>query len=413
MKKQLLFAVVALSAALLVGCKEKNKPTDPTNPTDPTSEVSLTISPKELLLVLGDNPVSLTATLKPAVDGATIKWSSSNPDVATVTNRGYVEAVDYGECYIYASYNGLKDSCHVHVQTFLESAIFNGAIVWEEDTTYLKDDKTDEIPVFEIEASSGEKYKAYKALATLFVFSDGFYIDNSGHFAGTEEGVILEIEAPMYYASKYLNNSDHNTVFCLGEWDVTDNVEYMRQSEPGSIDEVEYIKQMKNFLAAFNAEDASYTNFLQAAAKAFKNPTLNSYKYETDESGEGGYYSSRIPEAICTKARMSLNGNFPASQYMCGMDYSEITYQQLAQDTAFEANWGLNIGYNDEQGVYLNDEQVHFYSPVTSTYGTVPSEAEAPALKPLRVPVIKENPILAAQIEEEFKNHPAIKIIRK
>ena len=411
MKKHLFIIAIATACAVaFVSCKPD--PNDPT--TNPNGDATLKVTPNELTLVLGDNPVSLSATLTPNVSNATIKWTSSNTDVATVTNRGYVEAVDYGECYIYAEYNGLKDSCHVHVKTFLESAVFNGAIVWEEDTTYLKDDKTGEIPVFEIEASSGEKYRVYKALATLFVFSDGFYIDNSGHFAGTEQGVILEIEAPMYYASKYLNNSDHNTVFCLGEWGVTDNVEYMRESEPGSIDEVEYVKQMKNFLAAFNAEDASYVNFLQAAAKAVKNPTLNSYEYDTDDQGQGGYYSSRIPEAICTKARMSLNNNFAASDYMCGMDYSEITYKQLAQDTTFEANWGLNIGYNDEQGVYLNDEQVHFYAPVTSTFGTVPSAEEAPAMKPIRVPVLSQDaPEIAARVKEQINKYPNVIKLRK
>lgn len=407
MKKQLLFAVVALSAALLVSCKDQNKPEDP------SSEASLTVTPKELVLVLGDSPISLTATLKPADAGKTIKWSSSNPDVVSVTNRGYVQALDYGDAYVYASVDDLKDSCYIHVQTFLEAAVFNSAIELDEDTLYDLDKEGKPI-VYEIESSSGQKYKAYISLATLAVFSEGFYVNASGKLDGSKEGVILEFQAPMYYASAYLNNTDRPTIFCLGEWSVTDNVEYMRQCEPGSIDEVEYIKQMKDFVAAWNSDDATYPNFLKAAAKAFKNPTLNSYKYETDDSGEGGYYSSRIPEAICKRAKMSLNGNFPASARMCGLDYCEVVYQQLAQDTTFEANWGLNLGYNEETGeVYFNDEKVHFNPETKSVYGDVPAEEEeagAPAKvqgkqKLVSIPVNSEDKEMAAYIREQIRNH--------
>lgn len=415
MKKQfLLFAVVALGAALLTGCKN-----DPKDPSDPGDKASLTITPRELVLVLGDNPVSLTATLTPADASATIKWNSSNPSVVSVTSRGFVQALDYGDAYVYATCGELKDSCYVHVQTYLEAAVFNSAIVWEEDTTYLKDDQTGVIPVFDIESSSGEKYRAYKALATLYVFSDGFYIDNSGHFAGTEDGVIMEMEALMYYATAYLNNTDRGTVFCLGKWQVTDTAttKYVKMSLPGEMDEVEYMAQMKQFVNKFNDGDASYAVHLQAAAKALKNPTLNSYHYDTDESGQGGYYSSRVPEALCYRANMSLNGNFPASKYMCGMDYCLIEYQQLAADTLFESNWGLNLGWDEvNEKVYFNDEKVHFNPLTKSVYGNVPGEGdedEAPAMTPIRVPVIKENPVLAAQIEEQLKNHPTIKMVRK
>jgi len=415
MKKQLfLLTVVALSATLLVGCKKN--PNDPENPTD---QASLTINPRELVLVLGDNPISLTATITPAdATKEAIKWSSSNSSVATVTNRGYVQAVDYGDCYIYATAGELKDSCYIHVQTFLEAAVFNGAIVWDEDTTYLQDEKTGEIPIYTIESTSGTSYKCYIALATLFVFSDGFYIDNAGKFAGTQQGVILELEAPMYYASKWVNHADNNIVFCLGEWEVTDTAKYAQQCRPSTMDEVKYVAKMKEFIEAFNAETGSYAPFWQAAAKFINNPTLNSYEYDTDETGEGGYYSSYIPEALCLGAHMSLNGDFPASDYMCGMDYCEVVYQQLAQDTTFGANWGLNIGYDEAtEKAFLNDEQVHFNPVTRSVFGNVPGADdadEAPKYKPLNVPVIsQDHPEVAARIREQLKGNSNVKLIRK
>lgn len=415
MKKQLfLLTVVALSATLLVGCKK-----NPNGPEDPTAQASLTINPRELVLVLGDNPISLTATITPA-DATTeaIKWSSSNPSVATVTNRGYVQAVDYGDCYIYATAGELKDSCYIHVQTFLEAAVFNGAIVWDEDTTYLQDEKTGEIPLRTIEASDGTTYQCYVALATLYVFSDGFYIDNAGKFAGTQEGVILELEAPMFYASKYVNHTDNNIVFCLGEWEVTDTAKYVKQCLPSTMDEVKYVAKMKEFIEAYNAGTGSYAPFMQAAAKFINNPTLKSYEYDTDETGEGGYYSSHIPEALCLGAHMSLNNDFAASKYMCGMDYCEVVYQQLAQDTVFGANWGLNIGFDEAtEKAFLNDEQVRFNPVTKSVFGNVPGADdadEAPKYKPLNVPVISQDyPEVAARIREQLKGNSNVKLVRK
>lgn len=410
MKKQLLFAVVALSAALLVGC-------DPNKPTDPTSEASLTVTPKELVLVLGDSPISLTATLKPADAGKTIKWSSSNPDVVSVTNRGYVQALDYGDAYVYASVDGLKDSCYIHVQTFLESVVFNSAIELDEDTLYDLDKEGKPI-VYEIESSSGEKYRAYKSLATLAVFSEGFYVNASGKLDGSKEGVILEFQAPMYYATAYLNNTDRGTIFCLGEWTVTPtpDPDRMKEGPATELDEVEYVAQMKNSINAIVAGEQTYVAYWQAAAKAIKNASLNYYWYDTDDQGQGGYYSNYVPEAICNSARLSLNADFPASARMCGLDYCEVVYQQFAQDTVFgptwDVNWGLNLGYNEEtEEVYFNDEKVHFNPVTKSVYGNVPSEeAEAPAKVQgkhtlVSIPVNSEDKEMAAYIREQIRNH--------
>lgn len=416
MKKQLLFAVVALSAVLLAGCK------DPNNPDDPTGKASLKITPNQLVLVLGDNPVSLSATITPADAAATIKWSSSNPSVATVTNKGFVQAQDYGDCYIYATAGDLKDSCFCHVQTFMESVIFTGAIELDEDTMYMVDGEGKPI-VYDIQSSSGESYRAYLSLATMYVFSDGFYVNNAGQFDGAQEGVIMEMEAPMFYATAYLNNTDRGTIFCLGEWEVTDTASTttVKKGFPGSIDEAAYMTQMKSCIADINETGGeNFVNFAKAAAKAIKNPTLKTYTYDTDESGQGGYYSSYIPEAICRSAKMSLNGNYPSSSYMCGLDYSEVVYQQFAQDTVlgsyYDWYWGLNLGYNEETDViFFNDEKVHFNPETKAVYGNVPSAEVAPKKAPrlVSVPVVSENKELAAKVRAQIENCKNAKVIRK
>lgn len=413
MKKQLLFAVVALSAALLVGC-------DPNKPTDPSTKATLTISQKVLVLVKGDNPVGLTATLKPADAGKTIKWSSSNPSVVTVTNRGFVQAQDFGDAWIYASVDGLKDSCFCHVQTYMEGVIFNSAIIWDVDTAYYADPETGVIPTRTVPAGSGESYVCYEAEATMFVFSDGLYITNAGEIGGSKQGVILEMSAPVFYGTDYLNPGG-GAIFSLGEWQVTDTAgHYMRQGFPGKLNETEYIANQKKAIEAIMADDASYVNYWKAAATAFENSTLNAYEYTTFSDGTAGYASSYVPEAITKSARFYVNGrNFPASEYMYSLDYSLIEFQQLATDTVFGFDMGLNLGYNEETDeVYFNDDQVH-YNPISkAVYGNVPGEGEEAAapqmkMKAMPIPAHLENKEMAIRLNEQIKNNPNITIIRK
>jgi len=414
MKKQLLFAVVALSAALLVGCKDPNKPDDP------SAKASLTISQKVLVLVKGDNPVGLTATLSPADAGKTIKWSSSNPSVVTVTNRGFVQAQDFGDAWIYATVDDLKDSCFCHVQTYMEGVIFNSAFLLDLDTTYYADPETGVIPTKTIKSSTGTSYVCYVSEATIWVFSDGFYVTNSNELGGAKQGVIMEMSAPIYYGTKYLNpGADRGMLFSLGEYLVTDTAgNYMYETLPGKLNEVEYIAQQKKAIAALVADDATYVNYWKAAALAFEGPTLKSYEYMNIE-GETGYFSSYVPEAICKSARVSLSGDvFPASENMYPLDYSLIEFQQLATDTVFGLDMGLNLGYNEEtETVYFNDEQVHFNPLSKAVYGNVPGEeeeeAEAPQMKALRIPAHLGNAEIATRLQEQIKNNPNVTIIRK
>lgn len=406
MKKQLMFVALFASAVSLVGCVHPNQPVDPTQGGD----VKIVVNPHEVVLTAEEPTIRLSATLDPADASATIVWSSSDDQIATVTNRGVVDAVAFGECYIYASVGDAKDSCHVIVKSYLESLIFNGACMANVDTTYARDPKTGEYKVDTIEASDGSKWRVYLSMATLWVFSDGFYINSAGDFDGTEQGALLEIQAPMYYGTKYLNPEQGGVRFILGEWGVFEREEPTPHvGTPGALNETEYINQMKQFIEKFNAEDKGYANHLKAAGECVSGAQLTIMEYDAEQEG---YLSSYIPEALCEYAYFSLGDPSPASEYMRLLDFSEIVYKPLAMDTTFAANWGLNIGYDDEH-VYLNDEQVHYDESITSTYGDVPSgnESAIKARTPLNMPILSENPALMAKIERQIKDKN-IRVIR-
>lgn len=76
---------------------------------------SVSISQPEASLYIGDT-VSLSATVNP--NDATypdLSWSSSNPEVATVSEQGLVTAISEGTAVITASADGCSANCSVKV----------------------------------------------------------------------------------------------------------------------------------------------------------------------------------------------------------------------------------------------------------------------------------------------------------
>lgn len=96
-------------------------PTDPVTPEQPVDPGShaLALDQSQVTLVSGDS-VTLTASILPAVEGATVTWTSSSPDSAVVSPTGVVTNLYAGEgdasFTVTASWNGLTSSCTVICQ---------------------------------------------------------------------------------------------------------------------------------------------------------------------------------------------------------------------------------------------------------------------------------------------------------
>jgi len=409
MKKQLFFMAIMAGAICLTSCE---KPVGPVVPPTPQDSTKITVNPREVVLTAEEPSIRLAATLDPADPTATITWSSSDTTVAVVTSRGYVEATGYGECYIYASVGKAKDSCHVQVKTYLESLIFNNAALWRVDTTVAKDPATGEYIIDTVTAGDGSVWRCYLAEALLYVFSDGFYVNNSGYLDGTEQGAVLEVTAPMYYGTKYLNPEQGGVQFSLGEWGVLErDEEYPHVGHPGKVDETEYVKQMKLFVDELNAGGSGYGQYLKAAGETFTGAVIDIFEYDADDAT---YYTSYIPAAVCDYAYFSLGAASTVSQYMRQLDFSTVTIKSLAMDTVFGSNLvtGLNLGYdatNDQ--VFFNDDKVYYDEPFTTTFGEVPADVSPATLTPMHMPVISEDPALKARLEKQIKDKN-IRVIR-
>ena len=104
-------ALLAVFTLLPTGCET---PDSPQEPSGPVAVESVTVSPQNLELKVGET-ATLTARIQPSNAQGTLSWTSSNTTVASVAN-GTVTAVAAGSATITASAGGKSASCQVTVK---------------------------------------------------------------------------------------------------------------------------------------------------------------------------------------------------------------------------------------------------------------------------------------------------------
>ena len=123
------FATVDAASGLVTGVKEGTTVITATSKDNPSIKATCTVNvenvpvssvelDKTTLSLLEGDSATLKATVKP--DDAyekTPTWSSSNPNVATVSDKGVVTAVKAGTATITATCGGKKATCEVTVQS--------------------------------------------------------------------------------------------------------------------------------------------------------------------------------------------------------------------------------------------------------------------------------------------------------
>lgn len=101
-----------------------SEPSDPAGPSDPGQPISpgshaLALDQSQVTLASGGS-ITLKASILPAVEGASVTWTSSDPDAALVSSNGMVTNLYAGtgdaSFTVTASWNGLSSSCTVLCQ---------------------------------------------------------------------------------------------------------------------------------------------------------------------------------------------------------------------------------------------------------------------------------------------------------
>jgi hypothetical protein len=391
------------------------------NGTDPNVLTGVAVTPAEVSMVPGDE-VRLTVTPVPATavlnDTVSVTWVSSDTSVVVVNDMGTITAVGYGKANVTATCGEFTGVCAVWVKTYYENLTFTNAFIMNIDTTTFGDE------VHEITTSDGsETFNCYLGMAELWLFSDGFYINESGHLDGGQYASYIRVYAPMWYGTQYLNPEKGGVKFSLGTWKLenlpADSVN-AHIGTPGTLNEEAYMAYMDAALQYYNAGDGQmfqtylgliggYVKYPAGWPVAIQGPTMTTMEYIVDESGEGGYTYSYIPDGIVTEGQWSLNGD-GVSAFMMGMDYNYLKFREIANNADYI--WGCNWLFNEDGSeIAWGDEGVmHWGEEVVYQLGELPT-AEAPKMEPLHAPVMKiDYPEIAERIEKQLKENAALKV---
>lgn len=364
--KKLLYAIPVLCAIVLTGCPSEKK-----NPDDPTSGITaITVKPEKVTIAEGAD-IALTVIPTPKAAKGEYTWASSDTLVATVDADGKVTGITPGTAIITVTEKGgAKATSEIHVASYLESFTFGQAMVYDwnpEDTVGLP-----------LETLRDGQYKAYKMPMNLLVYSDGFYVDGGGKYAGVEEALVITMPSYMYWAPAELNGGK-GTIFVLGEWGIVrgqkENDTHI--GEPGEYGD----GVLTNVLAAMDAyNNEQYTDFgayIQAAGKDVTGTSMTAWAYGCDEDDPTncGYSTSYIPDAVLDSAYFFLWSD-GSSDYMVLADSCSFTFRPLKHNWE-EFIWGVKCSLDEENSKFVIEDRSKLYvgDPISMSFGSIPAEA--------------------------------------
>ena len=419
MKKSIFAAMAAVVALTIVSCNSDPNNLNPSGGATSLQEVA--IVPSSVTLAMGQTQ-QLTARVTPdeAKATATLTWSSSDEDIASVTETGYVTAgTKEGTATItVTAKQGDKEvsgTCAINVTTYYATLNFNEAVIWDiEDVT----DST----VYTVTAGNGEKYKCYLVTTLFRIMSEGLYVNTqTNKLDGADDGVIIDLYAPMYYAEKTLNNTEKNTIFSLGYWGVRDiDTLAAKVGWAGKVDEAEYQKYGQGIVDAWNTYIADRTQenantfldlFDQAGQAAISGTKFNYWYYDCSDESDAttcGYYpdiyTSSVPTGLVKYLTLYTEGESGTNDYMYLLDAFE------AEIVPFDGLFGFDATYNTTDHTYtLNSNNILYDKTYTYSSGEFPSD-EAPVAFPVRV-FSQEQPYAAQAIDEQIKSSGKFKLM--
>ena len=391
MKRVLLFAVPLLGISLLFNaCKPE------TNGAQTVTGV--TITPAELTIGDYEEPVRLSYTFTPEGAKAELEWTSSNEDVATVSDRGVVTPLQIGEATITAKVKDtdITGACKVNVVSITDKISFRECLLTFNDY--------DSVNTVVLESNTYGNIKVHIAQGRLQIFTDGFYFNESGSLDGTEIGGYIYIQSPIALGmpednkdnAQFCQDFPNGVTFSLGSYYV-DKTTYdststdWHHAQVGTANENVFFGYLNQWLDSYNTEGKftqdNYTYFAYAQIYGFTGTDLVLKQYEVDDEGNGSYGGypnwlwEYMPSAIVTSGEIYVSNqrgqSENSSKYMTTIDYMNLTVKYIDTD-----EYGVPGVYCSADSVnnklVITSKNIEYGAEKTYTIGTKP-ENMAPA----------------------------------
>ena len=218
-----------------------------------------------------------------------------------------------------------------------------------------------------LRASDGQLYNVKLVQSIVFLFSDGFYLNNEGDFAGTPEGYVIEGCAPVYWAPSWANKINISTFFILGNWYINDVPSRPDRTIPTGKVNNNYLAYMHSYVNCLNIHDSTATasSLMNANQYGCEGALLYKYVYHTQTEGypDDGYYGGEMPEMFVDGVMFEASSEQLHSAFMQSVSASLITAHALKNEVVDSTNvyhYGCSLHYDSVNGYTWNDEEIHW-----------------------------------------------------
>lgn len=309
MKKVLVFAMTAVVALAFTSCKQEKKD-------DPKTSVKITLSEHELVMKV-DDQVRMKTTIEPAGTELTLKWKSTDADVATVNSSGLVTAVGDGEALIIVSAEGATgDTCVVTVTDMAAYDIYDiaGYGLFGEFEEIVGTDTVLAISVGDVNVSLHT--------ITLLAWDGNLNFVSGTGWSG--DGLLTEGEISVYLiidgpetaanASQYVGYYISSGYFGFADLKRAGYSVYPYYGQIGKIDVENYGKFLSSLITAESSEDID--------TDALDNMVSGAYIYEVDADNDNWY--SYYPFAVVNNLLIEEDDN-DSFEYGADLIWSNLT----------------------------------------------------------------------------------------
>ena len=220
MKKYAFLAISAIAIIALSSCKkeQQNEPSGDGS----GSEVAIIVTPKTMELAVGDEK-KLNIQITPSGTKLKLVYTSSNSDVASVSEAGIVTGLSSGEANIIVSAEGAKaDTCKVVVKDWRDILTWSGFTIWNLDkSTILSNDTA----IFTLK--SGQQVHCVLIPGEFHAWDNGITFTETAE-GGTVSGAghVIIAEAPIYLITDDINGKGPNYDYLGGSLSFIDDPNY-------------------------------------------------------------------------------------------------------------------------------------------------------------------------------------------
>jgi len=378
--KKILFGVFALLLVVATGCKKTEK--------EETTSLSLSKSGVKMAITTYDSEKSAEVattdrfTITPK-DG-TYEITASVDDIVTwkiSKNVVTLTAVNEGSTQLTITETKSKATAtySVEVVSVIESLSFTQATVsYPTGAEYLATlDTVDSVFTWTKENGEQVALRAFLVDATVDLYSDGFFINDNGEYAGSAVGYIATFPAKAWFAPEGMNADrgwESSASLSTGVWS-TQSTGKSKVMTPGTFTNgAEAFDHVKTAIENFNIymaeeNEAALETFRKemtlADTMAFHGAQLIRMIYMPLA---GGYGYDYMPAAVIPAGLMQLAWN-DNSMYMYSVPGAEMYLDPLLGDNG----WGVKVEFNEISKQYTLKstgfefgKQIHYRHTPTS-----------------------------------------------